>query len=735
MSYQVLARKWRPHNFSEVIGQQHVLKALANALEQGRLHHAYLLSGTRGVGKTTIARILAKSLNCETGITSRPCGQCAACREIDQGSFVDLLEIDAASRTKVEDTREILDNVQYRPARGRFKVYLIDEVHMLSRHSFNALLKTLEEPPEHVKFLLATTDPQKLPVTILSRCLQFHLKSLTVEQIAFQLGHVLQQEGNSFQPAALDALARAADGSMRDALSLTDQALAFGGGELRLDDVLAMLGTLDHRQIHRLLHYIAAGDAQGLIGQVGELVALGADFEQVHLELASALHCIAMAQVLPESNPGRRADDDEIGMLAERLAPSDVQLFYQMAVNGRRDLPHAPDGRVALEMTLLRMLAFAPVEMPSGPVTVRPASRENASGQSPAAPVTALPQSSPTGGRHATPAADVTPSPASRIAAEDPPTAVTVQAGPPPGSSSVAPSAGLSVTSKTGLDPADAQVPGDTSLDNILRARNFLRSKKLRQGAAADDRPPQRRAEPGGSPDAGVQVARSDKRARDASEQLTGVAADGDEIPPWLLEDDHGGEEESPGGFDDRHLSETGSSAGLPMAAESSMQQGDVPAADLAVPLAVRAGAGTGVPLPADNMVDLSRIESTEVWREVIERANMSGRLRQLAMNSCIRRDPGGALTLVVQPHQQHLAKVQAKPLLAQAFRKACGEECGDIEFEIGDPGREPPLEMDHRCRQQRLQQVRADLLADDNVQFFMQRFAAELDEESIKPK
>ena len=253
MAYQVLARKWRPRNFHEVMGQQHVLQALSNALDQGRLHHAYLFSGTRGVGKTTIARILAKCLNCETGITSRPCGQCSACREIDQGNFVDLLEIDAASRTKVEDTRDLLDNVQYKPARGRFKIYLIDEVHMLSRHSFNALLKTLEEPPEHVKFLLATTDPQKLPVTILSRCLQFHLKALTREQIVEQLQRVLQAEQLTCEPAALSLLAKAAQGSMRDALSLSDQAIAYGNGLLQAETVQQMLGTLDHRQLYQII--------------------------------------------------------------------------------------------------------------------------------------------------------------------------------------------------------------------------------------------------------------------------------------------------------------------------------------------------------------------------------------------------------------------------------------------------------------------------------------------------
>lgn len=360
MSYQVLARKWRPHTFEQVVGQQHVLTALTNALDQGRLHHAYLLSGTRGVGKTTIARILAKSLNCEQGISSHPCGVCDTCREIDQGNFVDLLEIDAASRTKVEDTRELLDNVQYRPARGRFKVYLIDEVHMLSRHSFNALLKTLEEPPPYVKFLLATTDPQKLPITILSRCLQFHLKSLDQTQIAKQLEWVLDQEGQPFEPRALLALAKAADGSMRDALSLTDQALAHGNGSVRLDSVLAMLGTLDHRHLHQLLEAILRQDAPATMAKITEIATLGPDFDQLHAELEGLLHRIAMAQLLPASVQEQGADADSLLQLTKAMSPEEVQLCYQIVLGGRKDLPWAPDGRTALEMTCLRMLAFSP---------------------------------------------------------------------------------------------------------------------------------------------------------------------------------------------------------------------------------------------------------------------------------------------------------------------------------------------------------------------------------------
>ncbi|CEA01742.1 DNA polymerase III subunits gamma and tau [Pseudomonas saudimassiliensis] len=360
MSYQVLARKWRPRLFREMVGQTHVLQALINALDHNRLHHAYLFTGTRGVGKTTIARILAKCLNCEAGVSSEPCGTCSACREIDEGRFVDLIEVDAASRTKVEDTRELLDNVQYAPSRGRFKVYLIDEVHMLSSHSFNALLKTLEEPPAHVKFLLATTDPQKLPVTILSRCLQFSLKNMLPEKVVEHLRHVLAEEQVPFDDESLWLLGRAADGSMRDGLSLTDQAIAFGNGQLQAAEVRSMLGTIDHGQVFGLLQALAAGDARALLAAVTELAEQGADFAGVLAELISTLQRVAIAQVLPEAADNSLGDQERVLALAGQVSAEDVQLFYQLALHGRRDLPLAPDPRGGFEMALLRMLAFRP---------------------------------------------------------------------------------------------------------------------------------------------------------------------------------------------------------------------------------------------------------------------------------------------------------------------------------------------------------------------------------------
>ena len=367
MSYLVLARKWRPKTFADVVGQQHIVRALTNALSSGRVHHAFLFAGTRGVGKTTIARILAKALNCEEGVSAEPCGKCSACIGVDEGRFVDLIEVDAASRTGVDDTRDLLDNVQYTPSAGRFKVYLIDEVHMLSRQSFNALLKTLEEPPPHVKFLFATTDPQKLPVTVLSRCLQFNLKRLSTAQIVDRMSLICQAEDLDAEPAALQRLARAASGSMRDALSLLDQALAYGADKLLDPDVAAMLGSMDRHRIIDLLRGLAEGDGRRLLAKIGDLDELVPDYEVVLDEMATALQRIAVIQLA-----GSEAVEDEdeleaLQSLAAQIEPQQLQLFYQIAVTSRRDLGLAPDPRIGFEMAMLRMLAFQPDESAANP--------------------------------------------------------------------------------------------------------------------------------------------------------------------------------------------------------------------------------------------------------------------------------------------------------------------------------------------------------------------------------
>jgi DNA polymerase-3 subunit gamma/tau len=403
MSYQVLARKWRPRKFVELVGQEHVVRALTNALDTGRMHHAYLFTGTRGVGKTTIARIFAKSLNCERGESADPCGECAVCTAVDAGRFVDLLEIDAASNTGVDDVREVIENAQYAPARGRFKVYLVDEVHMLSKPAFNALLKTLEEPPPHVKFLLATTDPQKLPVTVLSRCLKFNLKRLLPEQISGQMRHILDAEQINYEDSAIGELARGADGSLRDGLSLLDQAIAYGGGALKADDVRAMLGSVARGQVLGVLDALADGDGARLMGECERIASYSPDFGGVLDDLATQLHRIQLIQLVP----GYRAESDGEGeetlaALADRLQPEDVQLYYQIATTGRRDMALAPDARTGFEMALLRMLAFRPGEAGESAPTERathpaPASR----------PAAAAPRSEPA-------AASAAPTPAPR---------------------------------------------------------------------------------------------------------------------------------------------------------------------------------------------------------------------------------------------------------------------------------------------------------------------------------
>ena len=410
MSYQVLARKRRPRKFSELVGQEHVVRALTNALDTGRMHHAYLFTGTRGVGKTTIARIFAKSLNCERGQSADPCGECSVCTSVDEGRFVDLLEIDAASNTGVDDVREVIENAQYAPSRGRFKVYLVDEVHMLSRNAFNALLKTLEEPPPHVKFLLATTDPQKLPVTVLSRCLKFNLKRLLPEQISGQMRHILGAENIVYEDSAIGELARAADGSLRDGLSLLDQAIAYGGGSLHADDVRTMLGSVARGQVLGVLDALAAGDGERLLAECTQIASYSPDFGGVLDDLASVLHRLQLIQLIPGYQPEEGSDDDSaLVTLAERMTPEDVQLYYQIATSGRRDLAIAPDARTGFEMAMLRMLAFRPDDGAPATRAERPAATPSpaAAPQRNSAPA---PSARPASVMHQ-PAADVRPAP------------------------------------------------------------------------------------------------------------------------------------------------------------------------------------------------------------------------------------------------------------------------------------------------------------------------------------
>ena len=469
MSYQVLARKWRPRLFREMVGQEHVLQALINALDNNRLHHAYLFAGTRGVGKTTIARILAKCLNCETGVSSEPCGQCSVCTEIAEGRFVDLIEVDAASRTKVEDTRELLENVQYAPTRGRYKVYLIDEVHMLSNSSFNALLKTLEEPPPHVKFLLATTDPQKLPVTVLSRCLQFNLKNMSPERVVEHLRFVLEKELVPFEERALWHLGRAADGSMRDAMSLTDQAIAFGGGKISEAEVRAMLGTLDSTLVWKLIRALAEENPGALFAAVEELSQQAPDYSAALAELAAILHRIAIAQVLPEAIDNALGDAEMLRHHAASMAGENVQLFYQMALLARRDLPLAPDPRGGFEMALLRMLAFKPqgvAHIPTASLAGANQAAVPAAGQA-SAPPAAAPVAAPSPQETTQPAVSA-PEPAAAVSQAAPASEPVAADDAPPWSEDPAPQ----VSAQPPEQAAPAQEPQQEALEKKFHAES-----------------------------------------------------------------------------------------------------------------------------------------------------------------------------------------------------------------------------------------------------------------------
>lgn len=715
MSYLALARKWRPRKFSEVVGQTHVLTALENALDQNRLHHAYLFSGTRGVGKTSIGRLFAKGLNCETGIISTPCGTCSTCIEIDEGRSVDLLEIDAASRTKVEDTRELLDNVQYKPARNRFKVYLIDEVHMLSRHSFNALLKTLEEPPEYVKFLLATTDPQKLPMTILSRCLQFHLKPITIENIQQQLEHILEKEHVQSEHRALALLAHAADGSMRDALSLTDQAIALGNGHVSTPVVSQMLGTLDTAQAIQILESLTTGDAPQVMTKLEQLAENGVDWDTLLSELASQLHKIAMAQALPSSIDAASADSEKIHHLARTLQATDVQLYYQIALKGRQDLPFSPSQRIAVEMTLLRMLAFRPstqlsandITLANQSAVVKPALSSSHSmatqqvthgtnTQTYAAPA---PQFDNT--REPYIDTSAVPMATQGTHSEQSPSAQSEwQATPsqhqPPHSSGA--NSAMQGESRHEL-PANEPARPAGGLRHQLRSKRQSASQGQANSGSTPGKKPKASSEPASVMERVAQ--RTQGGTARTSNGLGAAKADTEQVKqnePYQWR---------PSG--NAVVKET-----APVVKPSTLKKAleHVKTPEMALRLTQEAA-------------------QQDTWAELIERLEIGKLVQQLALNSVFKKD-GSSIQLGLRATHAHLNSDKNQSELLAGLNVLLGEEC-HLSVELTEEAT-TPLELREQLYQGKLSEAAKSLQADPNIQFIVTRFAAELDEESIRP-
>ena len=757
MAYQVLARKWRPKNFHEVMGQQHVLQALSNALDQGRLHHAYLFTGTRGVGKTTIARILAKSLNCETGITSHPCGQCSACQEIDRGNFVDLLEIDAASRTKVEDTRDLLDNVQYKPARGRFKIYLIDEVHMLSRHSFNALLKTLEEPPEHVKFLLATTDPQKLPITILSRCLQFNLKALSPEQITNQLTTVLQAEQVTFDTTSLSLLAKAAQGSMRDALSLTDQAIAYGNGELQSNVISQMLGSIDQQYLTRLLDVFIQKDTVAVMQQIAELAMTAPEYDLVFSELAALLHQIAMLQLLGQSSQ-QIEPQSSLFHFAENVSAESLQLWYQIVLQGRKELPYAPDGRSALEMTFLRMLAFTPqLEAPvlSSRRIALPAEKktEISLTAQPVAQVT-KPETISVEAISDTSLEDEAM--LSRLNAEQAEILAKAAVEMPLADQM----SSAQIVDQPEQTQAKTPVEAKSGLDDVLRFRNQLRSRRMQNDNAATTAiaapayaPPARGAVPetlSTSPANTYESAPPEvvPPAQQVSSPIEPTKPSfqplEDDLPPWELPPLDAYQDEfvptskfepeiQPVVFDGQAAEPT---------PRSLFQKIDSNKSTIAATHANSMMAFERVaPVVEVDESDESVWRSNELlarsqdpWANLVASLPVTGRTRQLAMHAILERSSDFHWILHVRNDAKHLTQARIVAELSQAIQSK-EQTSAQITVNVVAQTMSPcPIDIEHQERLN-LQQYAEQLLKDDpNVQILQERFGAILDNGSIQP-
>ncbi|WP_135381294.1 DNA polymerase III subunit gamma/tau [Vibrio tasmaniensis] len=749
MSYLALARKWRPTKFKEVVGQAHVLTALENALSQNRLHHAYLFSGTRGVGKTTIGRLFAKGLNCETGITSTPCGECATCKEIDEGRFVDLLEIDAASRTKVEDTRELLDNVQYKPARGRFKVYLIDEVHMLSRHSFNALLKTLEEPPEYVKFLLATTDPQKLPVTILSRCLQFHLKPISVDNIHEQLDHILEQENVTSESRALGMIAHAADGSMRDALSLTDQAIALGNGNVVTGTVAHMLGTLDTDQAIHLLEAISSKQPQLAMACIQALAENGVEWDGLLSQLAAQLHRLAMYQALPSTLDKAQPDAERLELLSKALSPQDIQLYYQIVLKGRQDLPLSPTARVGIEMVVLRMLAFRPAEQ-----TVATAISTESTSPAPA-PAAQNPVQNV-----AQPVSQAAPMAAPRQSAQAPavsqpqvPQQAPVQQQPvqqPQNQNQYSDSQGYAdhsgnqgypeqdyPHSQYDVPPAYDERPSYGADQPQQQQTNYQSQSPVQQPSAAPSAPPVSQEQPARatSPVSGLRhQLRSQRRGSAATDNKGSTPKKAKATPAKTsvldrVAQQHGGSERVSPASLSASSTEKVTNDNEPYRWKPSKPVVKEVSKELTPTQIKRALEHIKTPEMVDKLLQESIAQ--DEWSATIQKLETAKLVEQLALNSVFAKNDT-SITLTLRASQAHLNTDRAQSELLQSLNTVLGEEC-HLSVEIGDGG-ETPLELRERLYQGKLKDAFTALENDANVQFIERRFAAELDRDSVRP-